>query len=118
MSEQAVWASMTSAGDVWASMGAGAGADRGDLEGRWQATGPGKQETVEEEELDGVEEDLDEEDLDDDDEDDDDLDEFEDDELDDDEDDDDEADEIDFSEARYGRIPGDAAADVRVMRGA
>ncbi|MES3036152.1 MAG: hypothetical protein V4813_19270 [Gemmatimonadota bacterium] len=116
MSEQAVWASMTSEGDVWASMGAGAGAVQGDVVPRWQAVAPGEPDAADEEELDGVEEDLDEEDLDDDDEDDDDedddLDEFEDDELDDDEDDDDEADEIDFTEDRYGRIPGEDDADV------
>ncbi len=116
MSEQAVWASMTSAGDVWASMGAGAGADLGTPVVRWQAAGPGERDALDDEELDGVEEDLVDEDLDDEDEDDDaddddDLDEFEDDELDDD-DDDDEADEIDFTEDRYGRIPGEDDADV------
>jgi RNA polymerase primary sigma factor len=36
---------------------------------------------------------------------------LDDDELDDDEDDDDEADEIDFTEDRYGRIPGEDDAD-------
>jgi hypothetical protein len=73
--------------------------------GQWQAAGP-EDDGVDEEDLD-VDEELDEEDLDDDD----DLDEFEDDELDDDEDDD-EADEIDFTEDRYGRIPGEDDADV------
>jgi hypothetical protein len=64
-------------------------------------------------------EDLDDDDLDDEDDldlddaedDDDDLDEFDDDELDDDDDDDDDADEIDFTEDRYGRIPGEDDGD-------
>jgi hypothetical protein len=114
MSEAGVWAP-TPGTDVevaWPRAGAVLSASAGP----WQAAGPGK-EALDEEDLD-VDEALDEEDLDDDedeDEDDededDDLDEFEDDELDD-EEDDDEADEIDFTEDRYGRIPGEDDADV------
>ena len=61
-----------------------------------------------------LEDDLDDEDeLDEDEDDEDDLDEFDDDELDDEDDldDDDEADEIDFTEDRYGRIPGEDDGD-------
>lgn len=112
MSEAAVWAPMPGIGDAVAWRGTVA-VERV-LAGPWQAAGP-SDEGVDEEELE-VDEDLDEADLDDDeeddeDDDDDDLDEFEDDELDDDEDDD-EADEIDFTEDRYGRIPGEDDADV------
>ena len=105
MSEQAVWASMTADHDVTASTGAGDGADRGVPGHAVRAVGPGGDGAAEAE-------DLDDDDLDDDEDDDDDLDEFEDDELDDEEDDDDEADEIDFTEDRYGRVPGEDDADV------
>lgn len=109
MSEAGVWASMPGEDLVAGTLGAGV--VRLASAGAWQAAG------AEDEELEDAldaEEDLDEEELDDDDEDeddDDDLDEFEDDELED-EDDDDEADEIDFTEDRYGRIPGEDDADV------
>ena len=108
MSEQAV----SSEHDAWAVMGAGAGAAVGGTSFAVRAAGPDDEDdAVDAEDLD--DDDLDDEDLDDDDDDDDDdLDEFEDDELDDDEDDDDEADEIDFTEDRYGRIPGEDEADV------
>jgi hypothetical protein len=105
MSEAGVWAPMPGTEDELAWRGTGVVACVS--AGQWQAAGP-----EDEEELD-VDEALDEEDLEDDeddDDDDDDLDEFEDDELDDDEDDD-EADEIDFTEDRYGRIPGEDDAD-------
>ena len=122
MSEQRVWASMPSINAEWELSGAGPESD-GDAPTSGaavatpvRATGPGDADSVDAEELD---DDLDEDELDDDDEDDDDdddddedddLDEFEDDELDD-EEDDDEADEIDFTEDRYGRIPGEDATD-------
>ena len=110
MSEQAVWASMTADHAVWASTGAGDVADRGVRGHAVRAVGPGGDGAAEAEDLD--DDDLDDDDLDDDEDDDDDLDEFEDDELDDEEDDDDEADEIDFTEDRYGRVPGEDDADV------
>ncbi len=104
MSEAGMWAPMPGTEDELAWRGTG-GVERVSA-GQWQAAGPAD-DGVDEEDLD-VEEELDEEDLDDDDDDDDDdLDEFEDDEL-----DDDEADEIDFTEDRYGRIPGEDDADV------
>ena len=111
MSEAAVWAPMPGIDDAVAWRGTVAVARV--LAGPWQVAGR-SDEGVDEEDLD-VDEELDEADLDDDEEDDedddDDLDEFEDDELDD-EEDDDEADEIDFTEDRYGRIPGEDDADV------
>jgi hypothetical protein len=118
MSEDAVWASMTSADEIVTSMSAGAS----ETHGARRAAGPsdgidtGDAGDVRDPDEDALEnssddDDLDDDDLDDDDDDDDDLDEFEDDELDDDDDEDDEADEIDFTEDRYGRIPGEEDAD-------
>ena len=113
MSEEAVWASMESENDANASMSAGVGAEIGGICLAIWAAEPDGGDAVGKEDLDeAVDDDVDDDDLDDDDDDDDDdLDEFEDDELDDDEDDDDEADEIDFTEDRYGRIPGEDDAD-------
>jgi hypothetical protein len=109
MSEQAVWASLMvgDAGTDVAVGGAGSAV---------RATGPAGDGGLDADDLDEDEEDLDDDELDDDDDDDDDdLDEFEDDELDDDDDDDvddDATDEIDFTEDRYGQIPGEDDGDV------
>ena len=118
MSEQSVWASLESDNDANASKSAGVGAEIGGICLAIWAAGPDDGDAVGKEDLDEAvdddvdDDDLDDDDLDDDEDDDDDLDEFEDDELDDEEDDDDEADEIDFTEERYGRIPGEDDADV------